>query len=258
MKHLSAAEKLLHELGVTDPSEIDVEAIAFDQGAVVKYRPLKGCEARIIGNGDRAIITVSSDVIPVRQRFSVAHELGHWHHHRGRSFQCRSDDIANYRKDSVVDPERVADRYAADLLLPRYLFEPLANKCGKVTFEAVDALREQFKTSIQATARRLVDYGPEPAMLICHSKAGRRWFKRPNQIPSRWFPREDLDADSYAMDVLYKADSRRSHRAKMPASAWFDRHDADRYEIFEQTHKISEDEILTLLIFSDEEMLEES
>lgn len=53
-------------------------------------------------------------------RFSVAHELGHWHHHRRRSAVCLSDDIGNPAK-GPLDPERVADGYAADLLMPRYL-----------------------------------------------------------------------------------------------------------------------------------------
>ncbi len=77
-------EKLyLDELGITDPSEIDIEAIAFYKGATVKRRPLKGCEARIIGHGDKAIITVSTTSIPERYRFSIGHELGHWFKHRG-------------------------------------------------------------------------------------------------------------------------------------------------------------------------------
>ena len=40
--------------------------------------PLTGCEANIIGRGDKAIITINSKSIPGRQRFSAGHELGHW------------------------------------------------------------------------------------------------------------------------------------------------------------------------------------
>ena len=39
--------------------------------------PLAGGDARIMGVGDRAIITVDDAASRVRQRFSVAHELGH-------------------------------------------------------------------------------------------------------------------------------------------------------------------------------------
>lgn len=77
MTILAPAERLLRGLGITEPQEIDVEAIAWELGARIKYRPLDNCEARIIGKGDRAIITVNSRSWPRRQRFSVAHELGH-------------------------------------------------------------------------------------------------------------------------------------------------------------------------------------
>ena len=57
---LTVAERLLQELGVTSPNEIDLEAIAFHLNATVKYRQLDGCEARIVGAGNRAVITVNN------------------------------------------------------------------------------------------------------------------------------------------------------------------------------------------------------
>ncbi|MDX8350033.1 hypothetical protein SLH49_18745 [Cognatiyoonia sp. IB215446] len=47
MKVIDPAERLLKSLGVTEPKEIDLEAIAFDQGAEVRYCNLHGCEADI-------------------------------------------------------------------------------------------------------------------------------------------------------------------------------------------------------------------
>ena len=255
MNGLRPAEQLLQSLGITDPGDIDLEAIAFDQGAIVKYRPLKGCEARIIGYGDRAVITVDNRHLRSRVRFSTAHELGHWHTHRGRSLMCRPEDIGNPSR-SPIDPERAADSYAADLLLPRYLFVPMANALGKTTFEALDKLTAKFSVSMTATAIRLVEYGPEPAMLVCHGRLGRKWFNRPRHIPERWFPREDLDADSFAFEVLH-GDLRRSRRALIGADAWFDRRGADQFELYEQTFKVSDEEIITILVFKSDEMLED-
>lgn len=254
MSELRPAERLLKELGIRKPSQIDLEAIAFYTGALVKYRPLNGCEARILGVGDNAIITVDDRTIPARQRFSTAHELGHWHHHRGRSFICRQDDIGNPRR-LPTDPERVADGYAADLLMPRYLFEPMANETGKCSFKVVDELRNEFKTSITATAIRLAEFGPEPAILVCHTRKG-RWFHRPNRIPDRWFPQDELDADSYAFEVLY-GQEKSSRRVLMGAEAWFDRWFAKKYQIYEETRQITDGEILTFLILKDDAMLDD-
>jgi hypothetical protein len=42
MIQLRAAELLLQTLGITDPRDIDLEAIAFDQGALVRRSVLDG------------------------------------------------------------------------------------------------------------------------------------------------------------------------------------------------------------------------
>jgi hypothetical protein len=112
------------------------------------------------------------------------------------------------------------------------------------TFEAVDALSREYSSSIPATTIRLVQYGPEPAMLVCHGPAGRKWFNRPQQIPERWFPRDDLSTDSSAMNVLF-GKNRSGRRNTVGAQAWFDRWDASRYELYEQSFKISDQEVLT-------------
>ncbi len=251
MNQLSPAEKLLKELSVTAAKDIDIEAIAYHVGATIKYRPLNGCEGRIIGSNNRAVITVNSQATSARRRFSAAHELGHWHYDRGRSLICLSDDINNPKK-SFPDPERIADGYAADLLMPEYLFEPMALEIGKVSFQAVETLRTEFQTSITATALRLIEYGPEPAILLCHTVRNRKWFYRSHYIPDRWFPRNDLDPTRYAMDEAECSD-----RIPISADIWFDRRGAENYEIYEESRYIpGNDEILTLLIFTDDEMLE--
>jgi hypothetical protein len=123
------------------------------------------------------------------------------------------------------------------------------------TFEAIEILSREYSTSIPATAIRLAQYGPEPAMLVCHGPEGRKWLNRPDQIP-RWFPRDDLSAGSSAMNVLY-GKNRFGRRSTVGAEAWFERWDASRYELYEQSFKISDQEVLTLLVFINAEMLED-
>jgi len=69
---------LLKELGISEPREIDIEAIAQHCGATVTYGHLTGSEARIVGADDSAIITVNKSPSRGRERFSAAHELAHW------------------------------------------------------------------------------------------------------------------------------------------------------------------------------------
>lgn len=256
MKGLSHAEIILKGLGVTDPSEIDLEAIAWTLGVRVRYRPLDGCEARIIGNGNQAIITVNSRSFPQRQRFSLAHELGHWNHHRGRILVCQADEIGS--SDNKRSPaERVADTYAADILMPRYIFQPIAQSYAKLTFQTVREIAGIFDTSLTATAIRLVERDHSPTILVCHGLKGRKWFCRSPSIPERWFPQDQLDSDSYAFDALFGRKAEEIIPRKIGADAWFDRREAAEYEIREQTIRIGEGEILSLLLIDDERMLDD-
>lgn len=256
MKELSHAEKILKWLGITEPREIDLEAIAWTLGVRVKCRPLDGCEARIVGHNDQAIITVNSRSSPQRQRFSLAHELGHWNHHRGRILVCRADEIGSgENKWSPV--ERDADNYAADILMPRYIFQPIAQSYAKLTFQTVREIAGIFDASLTATAIRLVEGDHSPAILVCHGLQGRKWFCRSPSIPDRWFPQEQLDNDSYAFDTLFSQKVAETIPRKIGANAWFDRREAAEYEIREQTIRIGNGEILSLLLIDDERMLDD-
>jgi hypothetical protein len=250
---LSLAERLLQDLGVDAPENIDVDAIALCVGAQVRYDALSGCEARIVGTGEKAIITVRLGTHLRRKRFSAAHELGHWALHRGRSFICRSDDIGNYQGTSPVH-EREADGYAADLLLPAYLFRPLASRLRELSFEGIRDIADRFSTSLTATALRVIDANTHATMLIAHDGVGRRWFRRSRDVPDRWFPRAKLDPDSYAYDLVHGSGTdERSHT--MDATAWFDSDEANAKEVTEQSIRIGDGATLTLLTFKDEEML---
>lgn len=251
---LTPAERLLQELGVSEPKDIDLEAIAYYLGARIKYRPLDGCDARIVGVGDKAIITVNARSSSPRKRFSIAHELGHWKNDRGKSLVCRVND---YRPDHRLSTERIADRYAADLLMPRYLFKPAVQRFSKLTFKAIATLAGDFDTSLTSTAIRVVESNHWPAVLVCHGQAGRKWFTRAPMVPERWFPQETLDADSYAIDVLYGRKPDNSHPRKIGAEAWFDRREAERYEVLEESVRTGPAEVLCLVNLTDPGMLEE-
>ena len=86
------AEARIAELGITDPNDLDVEAIAADAGVTVEYGHLNGCDATLVGFGRRAIATIKQSPSRGRERFSIGHEVGHWELHRGKSFRCRVED----------------------------------------------------------------------------------------------------------------------------------------------------------------------
>jgi IrrE N-terminal-like domain len=251
----SPAELLLKRLGVTEPCEIDLEAIAWELGVRIKYRPLDACEARILGANGKAIITVNSRSSRRRRRFSVGHELGHWHYDRGRVLICQAGEIGQAGRG--LGSERAADRFASSLLMPEYLFRPAARAHPKVSFQTVRSIAELFDTSTTATAIRLVEDRYFPAVLICHDLHGRKWFARSPDVPERWFPRGDLAAETFAFGVLFSDQPEDAFPRKIQADAWFEHREAERYEVQEQTIRTAANEILTLVILADEEMLRE-
>jgi hypothetical protein len=141
--------------------------------------------------------------------------------------------------------------------MPRYLFAPAARAYPKLNFKTVDAVAGIFNTSRTATAIRLVDGDHSPALLVCHGNQGRKWFTRAPCVPSRWFPKNTLDADSLAFGVLYGGNDDDAMPRKIGADAWFDRWEAGNHEVHEQTIRTGEDEIVTLVLISDSRMLDD-
>lgn len=251
---MTPAEALLQELGITEPKEIELEAIAYHVGARVRFRALCGCEAHILGYDGRAIITVKHDSSPRRKRFSIAHELGHWRYHRGKTLVCRVDE---FRPRDAQSLEKIADGYAADLLMPRYLFAPRASAIDRMSFGAIGKLADEFKTSLTATAIRLVDLDQIPGFIVSHTTRGRKWFARAPKVPRHWYPREDLDAKSFAFGVQFGNRPDDSAPRKIAADAWFDRQGAARFMVREQTVRVARDEALSLILLEDSAMLQD-
>ncbi len=255
---LSRAEGILGSLGIDRPEDIDLEMVAWSLGAKVKYRPLCSCEARICGHGDKAIITVDERKMPQRVRFSLAHEIGHWTHHRGRLLICRSDDIGKFAGTirGATNPEAVADQFASELILPSYILKPTLKAYKTLDLKTIQAVASAFSASKTATAIRIMQSNMYDAMIVCHGVEKRRWFRPATCVPDRWFPKDTLDPESYALEVL-ATKTEQPHPRKIGADAWFDRPEAERYEISEQSFPLPNDEVLTLLTFSDPDMMDE-
>ena len=72
MTRLTPAERLLISLGISSPKEIDLEAIAWHVGALVKYRHMDNADATIIGSVSHAVIAVNSSSVQLGGIFDCA------------------------------------------------------------------------------------------------------------------------------------------------------------------------------------------
>ncbi|MGR3368682.1 ImmA/IrrE family metallo-endopeptidase [Paracoccus sp. SCSIO 75233] len=253
MKALSDAEQHLVRYGVTEPGQIDLETIAWTMGAKVRYRQLESCEAKITGVQDKAIITVDDRFGVRRARFSLAHEIGHWKRHRNQILACAKQDIGSANGKAKVK-EREADRYAAELIMPRFLFLPRMRGIGRTSFNAIDELAEAFDVSRKATALRFVDLSAAETMLICYGPNGRKWFRKSSSWPDSWMPRKDHDPDTGVMDLLFAGENETTRAHLHPASGFFGHYKAAEFNVYahsvisgSRTHS-EHKEVLTLLI----------
>ncbi|MBC7415542.1 MAG: ImmA/IrrE family metallo-endopeptidase [Herminiimonas sp.] len=226
------AEAIISDLGIDSPEDVDVDAIAFDAGLEVIYEPTVGCEATLVGFENRGIATINPGPVVGRRRFSVAHEIGHWHLHRGRSFKCRVDDADNNLASSQP-LEKEADTFASHLLMPGPLFNPRVDSGKYPDFDVLADIATQFKTSLMATFIRLATCNRLPVVVACYGNDGRRWTLFAKDIPKRWFLKRKVDEDSFAYDLLKSGKERRQH-GKQSADAWFENDDAGNFELSEQ------------------------
>lgn len=243
---LTPAEALLWSYGILAPADIDLDAIAYDMGATVHRRPLGGCEARLVADGDRAVITINSNSIPTRQRFSLGHELGHLKLDKGRSgFLCSSKDIGPHR-DAARDGEAIANSFASQLLLPSYLFIPAAQ--GKpITIDASQKLADLFNASVTATCIKMVRTSMSPAWVVCHVKKGLAWFFKSTSAPDNMYLNTELHYDTEAFQLVYGTGEAKSHIKTDGGQLWFSGRDSSRYLVKSQSFRVADGTVVTVL-----------
>jgi Zn-dependent peptidase ImmA (M78 family) len=128
---------------------VDVEAIAKNMGLRVEYTYLReGVSGMIEARGEDVVIYVDFDENSARQRFTIAHELGHFVE---RSNQGQRDFAFIDERGTKYDlHEFYADEFAGNLLMPADEISNLRNG----GFSNVD-MAAHFGVSIPALNKRI-------------------------------------------------------------------------------------------------------
>jgi Zn-dependent peptidase ImmA (M78 family) len=151
----TAARELIHRFSLEPP--VDVIKVATELRYAIDYAPfedtLSGMYVR-----ERRLIAVNQFHPRVRQRFTIAHEIGHATLHTDPLFV----DQVFYR-DGHGAPEKQeveANRFAAELLMPLDAVKQVIAAHVNAYHEAlVASLAEKFGVSAQAFAVRLAELG---------------------------------------------------------------------------------------------------
>jgi Zn-dependent peptidase ImmA (M78 family) len=112
-----------------------------------------------------------------RQRFTVAHEFGHYMVHRElqNEFACLDDEISTGER-SKRDIEAEADQFASTLLMPYDDFRRQVNG-QPISFDLIGHCADRYGVSLTAAALRWIDIAPERAILIASRDDHMLWAK---------------------------------------------------------------------------------
>jgi Zn-dependent peptidase ImmA (M78 family) len=163
------AENLVERFGA-NTAPVDVNKIAKALGLQIVYSELGENVSGLLvtRDGTSAICVRETDAL-VRQRFTIAHEIGHFrlrhqfeagehvHVDEGWKVTARSNN-----RTVGADPKEVeANQFAASLLMPTKLLNQRVSRfgIGRLDDDHVAELAREFKVSEQAMALRLAALG---------------------------------------------------------------------------------------------------
>lgn len=157
------AEELLHKNKVQD-APVPIEKIV--KGLQVLLCPLPAPDdvsGAIIRKDGFAVIAVNPNHHPNRQRFTIAHELGHLLFHEGTLEHVDQNFRVNWRNSesskAVNWDEIKANRFAAEILMPRDFLRKDLDEVPDLNSESIAQLAKKYEVSPRAMKIRLASLG---------------------------------------------------------------------------------------------------
>lgn len=246
------ANKLLKTLWVEAPGEIDLESLAYKAGKLrIEEGGLENAEGRIVATASGGTIRVKPGLNPGRRRFTIAHEIGHYVLHPREGLN-RDDTAANFTLWNDPGEETEANVFAAELLMPEFLFKPRAAK-GVPSLALIDRLAAEFSTSLMATAFQYVNYTLEQVALVVSERGNIKWSVRSKDF---WFPVRAgaLSGDSGAGEIFTGKSGDTKKMVRTPAYAWLPKFENDSERDIKEDSRMLEwyDCIVSLLWLEDD------
>jgi predicted secreted protein len=157
---MQSAEETLRDLRLPVTERIDVYAAVEGLGLWLVFQPLGGLLGAIVPHGTGGVI-VTSQRGPGLQRFTAAHEIGHW---RMDGEALALDNEENVQRPRDDDRERAAQVFAAYFLMPPPLVYATLSGFGlegrnDLTAGDVYRVARDMGSSFEATARHLHSLG---------------------------------------------------------------------------------------------------
>lgn len=218
--------------------------------------PNPGFAACLIRTEGWSGIILPRDQAGGRRRFSISHELGHFHipSHADVSGWCSNADLRAMESDTRVR-EWEANDFAAELLMPQRLFAgDVAARDISIATAAELSGPAWYDVSVMAAALRIVQTTSQPAALVVSTNGRVSWHVRSDAF-RLWLPRpqERLHHDTLAAAGFRQVEI--SERpVPVPAVAWNEGRKPIRGDLLESTYRIDRlEQIVSLLWHVDAE-----
>lgn len=237
--------------GILEEDEIELaESVSDDPGytaSLIRFETEKGGGIMLARRQSRG-----------RRRFSIAHELGHFHlpTHRAAHVQgrCNERDLRT-RANDVAHREWEANDFAAELLMPHRLFAEDARRLS-VSMDSVDQLAASgmYDVSRLAAAWRLTQVTRQPAALVVSTNGFVEWIVRSESF-SGWLTErhQPLGPDTLAA-AAFRGEGVSGRPVEVPAAAWFDDARQATGVLLESTYAIEQQQQVVSLLWQPPEM----
>jgi hypothetical protein len=162
------AERLVRDEGLKLPIDVISFARARDIHVAAKPASAAGVSGMLVRTGENFAIAYATHIQNEGfQRFSVAHELGHYFLPGHPEAVFRNGDVHESRAGfgSQDQIELEADHFAAGFLMPSHLFDATAARYSD-GLDAIKGLQEDCKTSLTAAAIRYAELADAAVAII--------------------------------------------------------------------------------------------
>lgn len=236
---------------------------AFGKGANLK-KPIafdaENFEGALVRNEDQheewGIFYKPRPKCPERERFTIAHEMGHFVLHRGQQQKFNCDKESVYSGiDTIRVIEREADDFASNLLMPGDLLrEWISNQ--RIDLHVLSAIAERFQVSFEALCIRFIKFTSQRAILVYWDNGYVKYeWRSSSAVKTRAKIRRNGDPSEPLPDTL-AADATVAQEwngTEMSAAIWCPE-EAQHMKLREFKHSYTtRDRVLTLLLLESAE-----
>ena len=169
------ARRAHRDMGIDTSQRIDVFATIERADLLLAFEPLPRMSGAYFA-AERAILVNSNHPL-ARQRYTAAHEFGHFVFRHETSIDPQTDPLARWgERVQWPDHEKQAEAFAAWFLMPRPLVQSSLDQLGIAKVASpidVYALALRLGTSYQATLRHL------PNLKLISDHQMKQWLKQP-------------------------------------------------------------------------------